>query len=96
MKLTCDRCGKTLLLDENVRYKVRIEVYAAYDPMELSQDDLGRDHRKEIQALLEKLKDLDPEEAQDSVYRRLEFDLCMECQREYLRNPLGKPADQAC
>ena len=29
------------------------------------------------------------EEAQDQVYRELHFDLCPECQQEYLRSPLG-------
>ena len=29
MKLTCDRCGGTLLLNENVRYRVKMEVFAA-------------------------------------------------------------------
>jgi len=89
MKLTCDRCGKTLLLEENVRYKVKIEVYAAYDPMEISADDLAKDHQAEIRRLLERMNDLSAEEAQDSVYREMEFDLCPCCQREYLRNPLG-------
>lgn len=93
MKLACDRCGKTLLLDENVRYKVRIEVYAAYDPMEISADDLARDHQEEIRRLLEKAEDMSPEEAQDSVYRQMEFDICPRCQRKYLRDPLGVEAD---
>jgi len=32
-----------LLLDESVRYEVRIRVHAAYDPMEITREDLERD-----------------------------------------------------
>ena len=42
MKLACDLCGKTLLPDEDVRYIVRIEVFAAADPLELTEEDLKR------------------------------------------------------
>ncbi len=87
--LTCDRCGKTLLLGEDVRYIVNIQVFAAYDPMELTADDLARDHRAELEALVEKLKRMDPEEAQDSVYRDFTFQLCPACRKAYLKDPLG-------
>lgn len=88
LKLACDICGKTLLLDEDVRYTVIIEVFAAYDPLELTEDDLRKDHRQALRDLVERMKTLDPERAQDSVYRRFEFQLCPRCQREYLRDPL--------
>ena len=95
MKLACDRCGKTLLLDEDVRYMVKIEVFAAYDCMEITDDDLARDHDAEMRRVLERLEHMDPEEAQDSVHRAMEFELCLSCQREYLRDPLGKREDVA-
>lgn len=89
--LTCDLCGKALLTDEQVRYQVRIQVYAAYDPLELTPDDLSRDHRDEIRALLERLAASDPQEVEESVYKEFHFDLCMGCQRRYLRAPLPRP-----
>lgn len=89
MKLACDRCGKTLLLEEDVRYKVRIQVYAAYDPMELTADDLATDHRGEMVRLLRQLEQQDPDEVQDSVYRELDFDLCNACRKAFLADPLG-------
>ncbi|HRU05548.1 MAG TPA: hypothetical protein P5137_07210 [Candidatus Brocadiia bacterium] len=92
MKLTCDRCGKILLVDEDVRYKVRIEVFAAYDPMEVTQDDLARDNRAEMLRLVRALRGLDPERAQDSVHRQMEFEICPACQRAYLADPLGMGA----
>ncbi len=36
----CDRCGKGLLVDADVRYEVRIEIKAGYDPMEVASKDL--------------------------------------------------------
>jgi len=90
IKLACDLCGKTLLLDEDVRYVVNLEVFAAYDPLELTADDLKKDFRKELRELVEKMKKMDPEKAQDSVYRRFRFDLCPACQKKYLKDPLRK------
>jgi len=88
--ITCDRCGKGLLIDEEVRYEVKIVVQAAADIMELTAQDLARDHESEIRRLLEQLEHLSPEEAQDQVYREMAFDLCPKCQRQYLANPIPK------
>ena len=87
--LTCDACGDGLLIDADVRYLVRIEVFAAYDPMELSREDLARDHRSEMARLIEDMRHMDPQELEDQVYKKLQFDLCPKCQRIYLRDPLG-------
>ena len=94
MRLTCDLCGKTLLIDEDVRYIVNIEVFAAYDPMELTEEDLRKDYRKELQDLVRRLEEMDPQKAQDSVYRKFEFQLCPKCQRKYLEDPLGRTRDR--
>ena len=93
MKLACDLCGKTLLLDEDVRYIVNIEVFAAYDPMELTEEDLEKDLDKELRELVERMKHMDPEKAQDSVHRRFRFDLCPACQKKYLKNPLQRETE---
>ena len=87
--ITCDICGKTLLIDSDVRYEVRIVVQAAYDPLELTASDLARSRPAEIERLLAHLQTMSPDEAQDQVYREFSFDLCPTCQREYLRHPLG-------
>jgi len=87
--LNCDRCDKTLLLDENVRYQVKIVVQAAYDPMEISRDELQKQNAVDWEKLIRELETLSAEEAQDQVYRELHFDLCPECQRSFLRQPLG-------
>jgi hypothetical protein len=88
---TCDLCGRELAESEGVRYEVRIEVKAAYDPLDLTDKDLEKDHRAEIAEILRRLEGISEEEAQDQVYRAFDFDLCPPCQRRYLREPLPKP-----
>lgn len=91
--ISCDGCGKGLLLDSDVRYVVRIDVRAAYDPLELGREDVERDLAKEIDALLAQMEKADPRALQDQVHRAFRFDLCPECQRAYLRDPLrARPA----
>ena len=88
--LTCDRCGKGLLLDEDVRYEVRIQVKSAYDPLELTADEIARDHAAEMRALLEKMKSMDAGDLEDQVHKEFELDLCAACQRDYIRDPLAR------
>ena len=88
---TCDRCGNGLLLDAPVRYEVKIEITSAYDPLELTAEDLAK-AEAEMQALLEKLRNYPAEKAQDEVHRALRFDLCATCQKAFLANPLARPA----
>ena len=90
----CDMCGKPLLVDSDVRYVARIEVFAAYDPMELTAADLERDHLKEIRKLAQELSQAEPQELEDQVYKSFLFDLCPACQKKYLKNPLAKSGGQ--
>ena len=87
--LICDRCGETLLADSDVRYKLKIEVFAAYDPMEISPSDLERDLESELATLIGEMEKMDPKKLEDQVYRRFDFDLCPQCQEQFLRDPLG-------
>ena len=89
--LTCDGCGEGLLLDADVRYVVEIQVYAAYDPLEITREDLARDHPGEMARLIERMRKMDPRELEDGVHRKFRFDLCPRCQRSYLRDPLRFP-----
>ncbi len=86
--ITCDMCGNELLIDDDIRYLAEIQVYAAYDPMEISASDLRQNFRKKISELIEKLKSSSAEAAENSVYKAFSFDLCCRCQKQYLKNPL--------
>jgi hypothetical protein len=87
---TCDLCGRTLLADEDTRYVVKIEIYAAYDPMEISQEDLEEDRDEEIRDLLAEMQDLDAEDLENQVYKTFRYDLCPACHEAYLKDPLGR------
>src|SRR5262249_52422592 len=56
--ITCDLCGKDLPTGGKVRYEVRIEVKAAYDPASLGAEDLKKDYRAEIAQVLRRLEGL--------------------------------------
>jgi hypothetical protein len=86
---TCDGCGAELLTHSEVRYEVRIEVKAAYDPLELSAENMEKDYRIEIANVLRQLEGLSVAEAQNQVYRAFDFDLCVACQRRYIRGLLS-------
>ena len=86
--ISCDRCGKGLLIDEEVRYQVHIVVQAAYDPMEITREDLAKSGDFDWKTLMENLANLTEKEAQDQIHRELRFDLCPPCQKLYLAAPL--------
>jgi hypothetical protein len=84
----CDLCGRQLLVENEVRYEVRIEVKAAYDPLAITDKDLAQDLQAQIAKLLRQLEGISEEEAQNQVHRVFEFDLCAACQRKYVKKPL--------
>jgi len=89
---TCDMCGKRLEQSEDTRYVIKIEVYAAYDPLEITSEDLEADRTEEIEELLDDMEDRDAEEMENEVYKTFRFDLCPDCHAAYLKDPLGRGA----
>lgn len=88
IRFTCDLCKRDIDPGENLRYVVKMEIFAAFDPMALDEDD--RDHLQELQDILERAEDLESDQIGDDVYQQLRFDLCPECRKKFLRNPLGR------
>ncbi len=88
---TCDLCKRELDPREDLRYVVKIEVAAAFDPVAEDEED-DRDHLEEIQELLEHLEDAHSSQIGEDVYQELRFDLCPECRKRYGKNPLGVTA----
>ena len=88
---SCDGCHRQLDPEHDLRYVVRMEVYAALDPIDLDEDD-DRDDLQEIQDILERLEDASDERIGDDVYQHVRYDLCSECRRKFLHNPLGLSA----
>jgi hypothetical protein len=88
---TCDLCKRELDPAEDLRYVVKIEVCAAFDPV-VTEEEGDRDHLGEIQDLLEQLEETESDQLSDGVYQRLRFDLCPECRRKFSKDPLGREA----
>jgi hypothetical protein len=86
---TCDCCKRLIDLDHEVRYVVRMEVFAAADCGDTSMDD-DRDYLQEIEDILN--RDESADEFDDEVYQQARFDLCAECRERFLSNPLGRVA----
>jgi transcription initiation factor IIE alpha subunit len=89
IRYECDKCGRRLGSNDSSRFIVKMEIYAAAGPMELS-DLAETDTEAELRATVEQLRTTDPDEVEDDTYRCLRFDLCRTCQRELLRHPLGQ------
>ncbi|HON07153.1 MAG TPA: hypothetical protein PLW02_03520 [Verrucomicrobiota bacterium] len=84
----CDRCGKPIYKGE-ARYVVNMKVYAAADqPFEISGEDLLMDHIAEIERLIEEAASMTEEELMQDVYVEYKFDLCRQCQRALVSQPL--------
>lgn len=84
---SCDRCHRKIDAQE-IRYSVRIQIQAALDPDEPDMDD-DRDHLVELKGILDQLEDADYEEISQTAYQRCHYDLCTECHRQFVKNPLS-------
>jgi len=96
LHVTCDLCGKHVVPGrEDHHYVVKIEVFAAHDPAEITEADLDEDHMEAVSQLLRDAEDnlADPDEAAPA-YKNIRYDLCPECHKKFLRDPLGKEAGQ--
>jgi hypothetical protein len=91
---SCD-CCKRVLDPDDLRYVVKMEVYAAFDPSAMDELDDDRDHLQEIQEILQRCEDASDPQIGNDVYEQLRFDLCTECRKKFIKNPLGRePAKQ--
>jgi hypothetical protein len=94
LHVTCDQCGKELRAGED-HYVVKIEVFAAHDPSEITEADLDDDHMEAVSQLLREREeeggagdDLEP------ATRCFRYDLCPACRQRYVRDPMSKEAAQ--
>lgn len=86
---SCDLCKREIAPGDEVRYVVTLEAHAALEPPAENEVDDDRDHLEEIQEILAELPDEDLiEPAAESAH--CQFDLCRECYRKFIRNPLGR------
>jgi hypothetical protein len=95
LHVTCDLCGKELCPGHDQRFVVKMEVFAAHDPAKITEADLDDDHMEAVSELLQEMED-NPEDF-DFVApscKHYRYDLCPECHKKFLRDPLGKEVGQ--
>lgn len=85
---TCDLCGNSIHVEHEVRYEVNIEVKAAFEVTESSGHDFSGNLQDEMNELLDMMEDMDREDVENGVYKSFRFDLCNECRKRYLKDPL--------
>lgn len=89
LHFSCDLCGRQL---NDRRYVVRVEVSPSFDPEEFDEDDLDADHLQEISEELHEMESTGESHVEDCETRDMRFDLCPECRRKFLKDPLGRDA----
>ncbi len=92
---SCDLCKRPLDPEDDLRYVVKLEVYAAFDPLDLDGPESDSDHLQDLDEIIEQMEDLSNDAIGEDVCQQLRFDLCPECRKRFLANPLGrKTADK--
>jgi len=95
LRYTCDCCGRDIPAGGDDRYVVKIEVFPARDPAELTEADLDEDPIESLsQALQEAGDDADLSDQLSPARIAFRYDLCPHCQAKYVRNPLSREADK--
>ncbi len=93
IRYSCDMCGRSLVPDEDERYVVKIEVYAACDSMDADCEDEefindfeddDDDHESD-----EEIDNIDSGEIESIEYKTFRYDLCCKCHSRYLQDPLS-------
>ena len=90
LHVTCDLCGKQLRPGHDPHYVVKIEAYAAHDPAEITEADLDEDHMEAVSQLLRDMEDDVATTEMAAPYKNFRYDLCPECHKKFLRDPLGR------
>jgi hypothetical protein len=85
-------CGKSLVPEEDDRYVVKIEIYAACDSMEVDDDDdliddFEEDDEEEEEE--EEEDNINHEEMDGVEYKTFRYDLCSKCHSRYMQDPLS-------
>jgi hypothetical protein len=89
IQYSCDLCKCTLDARDDLRYVVKIEVFAALDQEHNDTESEG-DNLQEMQEILQRLEDHADEAIGDEVYQTVRYDLCPDCRAKFLKNPLGR------
>ncbi len=84
MNRVCANCERITSETEQM-YTIRIEMFARAEPLVFESHDLAQDHAQKLQNLIEKMEEMDVNEAADQVYEQYSFDLCVRCRKRIHR-----------
>lgn len=87
LHFSCDLCGCPL---NEQRYVVKLEVFPAFDPDALTEQDVNSDHLSDLADELHDLEINGEFEATDSGAKYFRFDLCPRCRDKYVKEPLPR------
>lgn len=87
LHFSCDLCGQQLT---NQRFIAKMEVYPAFDPEEITEEDLDVDHLQEVSELIAEMEVNGDQSVDDCSPKSFRFDLCTECHQKFLKDPLGR------
>lgn len=86
----CDLCKKPIDSESEMRYVVKMEVVPAFPFDHAEGDDEDRDLIDELHQLASAFDDDEAPLVEQELHRELRFDLCEDCRRLVLANPLGR------
>ena len=92
IRYSCDMCGQSLVPDEDDRYVVKIEVYAACDSMDADCEDeefINDFEDDDDDENDEEIDNVDSDEIESIEYKTFRYDLCSKCHSKYLQDPLS-------
>lgn len=84
---SCDRCQRMIDGEDDLRYVVKVEAHAAISFGDEVDED--RDHLEDIEEILNELDEEDCGVVGEDIYQKRRYDLCPDCFRKYMKNPLG-------
>ncbi len=90
LHFSCDLCGRRL--DEGRRFVAKVEVYPAFDPDEIEEQDLDADNLQELAAAIQAMEAGEAPAVEEAGPQDFRFDLCPDCHQRYLKDPLGRDA----
>lgn len=86
---SCDLCKRELDPQDDVRYVVRMEISQEAEPIGADECEDDRDYLEEMQDMLEQMGDT-LDDINQAMDKELRFDLCHDCARRFVKNPLGR------
>ncbi|MCC7474901.1 MAG: hypothetical protein IT425_05865 [Pirellulales bacterium] len=96
IRYICDLCQTEIDPRHESSYVVQMELYPAASTEEFRIDD-DRDHLADFNEVLRRFDEFDDEGVLlgSDNYRKKRFDLCSDCAKRFLQDPLGRRASQS-